>query len=1706
MATAQILFSEYLYPLPQSAPLDGSLFLAEMEDDDPIDKNDIRFLIPWSENVSGFGKSDITLTDGFSVVSFQGENSVYEVVIRPPNPISADADFQGELEIVLAANAVDETNAETTQTFAYSNAIPEAAWQHLFTPPDTYTDIANITRDRIVLLRDNMLHAFTHDGDEHSEEQVVLFPDTNAIVISQIKVYQANKYLALGRTAGDRSGVNPQATTRFYILSPNRDYEWESDKLHYDIVVIYFDRDVERFSIDSTSKSLFVSSSILDRTPNAIVLPCYSKIPMRILHESIQKGETTIDRHVLLDFEFTLNNGDIEFPTYYSNPEIVTDGSGTLYIFPNSLLGFDPYIYAYDLEGTLIQPKRIKVPPISGATNVSGMYIFENHLYCLFGAGNIYRIDLSTFSLPKPLTTIYPLSVDAGDVIDLRKFVRYANDIVFEIGYDKPDWLSMRENRYLEVSADAETGDTALIRLRGINQNGITDENAFSFYIYLEQLRTPRWKALQSLNMFANQKLNMFAYCQDADTIEWQHGFTPPTDLTLTDGVFTITGDNYAATNTVSLRARARQGTFEDITFTLNILPTEITQPFRRNTPYRFRTLIEGIDITGDILNTSNIKGSLDPLKVNVYIRGEATINLPSRQGYYNSDFPDNFWTANNLNRNGYLNTIKIYFDAFEGGRWVEKTLLFEGLINKWNESITDIQVTLGCVDNTYFLRQTDLGNRRGIGKPIRIPLFPPEDVTAETVVEGIYTPETGIAPLNVGRNALAKHHTRDLTLKSLMNRHEGVFIDDTGFLSATDLKTQGGYLSPQTSPILLDSETALLKKTAHSAVEALATADPDRFYSVYTDVETSVDKPYVSSNGNLAFHTASGRILRTPADWIHDATENILYALLSNASDAAEDQLVSYDIAKDQSRVMQTFDASLEALQLTSRDFNVFYVLTAPAADITVDRSAESPDPDTDTLRLNYDTAEGANAKILKYTHSDRHVATHVSKNDPYPPQPSIHYWAGFESEKTIWKGIQPTSRATFRVASNGSLYYRFATPETFGVASVSADGETHTEVVAAVRDAYQNHLNFAFDMNDDATDVFFAYGQGSSTDSELFIKSDSETFLQEDVLIYNLNVLDAVGGAWLGVHELLVHDRFCYMIVPIARGNRDMDKSAGAVLYRYGLDTHQLQVIETYDFVHYGATSLILHNDSIYFLESPDVSYKFLPRNPDLESWDADTGQNLLPEAKGYLKRIPVDGGESVESLGNAWFEENAFRGTPMKCLSFNDALHFVMADGNSEHIAKLSSRESQPNNFQWLTFGKKLNFRFDLPTSGSVYDAAVDIATKTNATFSLDRNIISVRSRTVQGALLNGAITATSTSIAYDNANKTFPESGHLLIGDEILRYTSKTDTAFSGLTRGLRGTEIQPHADNAEILFLHSAIDANMLTGNISIGLHWYQLYNVVGDSGMNVEKTDLESFQDFGQRRLDLPLNLGAHDIVWMEFATDEYLQRYKDVQHLLRFQIQPNPFIELGDIIGFYYVENLLMPLQVMEVTHNINNTQILGRQVSLNITPEPEPVAVDPNESFDTTTGTGDSILVAGNGDVIQYWGDPLNTVAKAPAFAAGASIADQTWTQFQRIPRLELPAVEDEGHGDVEYELVGAPLGISFDAQLRVPTGAPQQTQGTTTLTLRATDTAGEVAELTFDVSVAAASRDSRRTTTGTGDPILVAGNGDVIIYRGN
>ena len=60
----------------------------------------------------------------------------------------------------------------------------------------------------------------------------------------------------------------------------------------------------------------------------------------------------------------------------------------------------------------------------------------------------------------------------------------------------------------------------------------------------------------------------------------------------------------------------------------------------------------------------------------------------------------------------------------------------------------------------------------------------------------------------------------------------------------------------------------------------------------------------------------------------------------------------------------------------------------------------------------------------------------------------------------------------------------------------------------------------------------------------------------------------------------------------------------------------------------------------------------------------------------------------------------------------------------------------------------------------------------------------------------------MTASATSVTVDSSAN-FETAGYLLIGSEIIQYTGKTSTTFTGLLRGLFGTTAATHADDATV---------------------------------------------------------------------------------------------------------------------------------------------------------------------------------------------------------------------------------------------------------------------------------------------------------------
>ena len=83
------------------------------------------------------------------------------------------------------------------------------------------------------------------------------------------------------------------------------------------------------------------------------------------------------------------------------------------------------------------------------------------------------------------------------------------------------------------------------------------------------------------------------------------------------------------------------------------------------------------------------------------------------------------------------------------------------------------------------------------------------------------------------------------------------------------------------------------------------------------------------------------------------------------------------------------------------------------------------------------------------------------------------------------------------------------------------------------------------------------------------------------------------------------------------------------------------------------------------------------------------------------------------------------------------------------------------------------------------------------------SLVESVESMGLETRATAVNNGAgITAAATSMTVDSTVG-FEDSGFIRVGTEVMSYTGKTATTFTGLTRGAGGTTAQIHADNAKI---------------------------------------------------------------------------------------------------------------------------------------------------------------------------------------------------------------------------------------------------------------------------------------------------------------
>ena len=833
---------------------------------------------------------------------------------------------------------------------------------------------------------------------------------------------------------------------------------------------------------------------------------------------------------------------------------------------------------------------------------------------------------------------------------------------------------------------------------------------------------------------------------------------------------------------------------------------------------------------------------------------------------------------------------------------WIEN-LLFTGLINESFEPIGEATFKMSCVDISSRLRKALAQDFGTLEKWDSLRKLSDEDS-----FEGTYIPERSLLPMQIG-TGMARSDRTDLAISRLELPSEGPAEQNTAYMTPTELKTAGGFL---------DANPLLRFKVDHRSedvrflVNQLATNK--EVYNTEIDIPgVTVDEPFLLNRGSVAFSVGSPtRTTRLPVDWVHDSTNNRVLILLSNPERHIADLLVQYDVQADSYRVLHTFDKDTAVHRIERRNATNYYILTS--AKIQQDRSARQLPRPNDSTGYAYDSvSEGSEIKIYRYSTSSGTLTEHVSADDTLPPQLGIQYHVGFENSLYVdeFEGIRPDYRGTFKWQGS-YLYYRYAKDGEFGVARVNTSGTT-TKMIGQAAGKYQNHLNFAFDINSSGS-IYFVYatigippdvtvvdnqpmrlggtvtiannlsgnitpfilrletpgsafsgsgsramtivGIGVNGESQTVIvnftangqtKELTETLLEitsisvgtgwargnliataifqevashlnierrtsggtittilEDIQASStLTDLEDTGGVYLGAHECLFHQNNLYILCPIQRVDEDSgtytqsrEKAAGMVLFRCNVTaaTPTLTVIEKWDFVHQSGCNLTVHDGAVHFTEQPSAATRFKPINPDLDGYWTDDerketmGYNVIEEALGALKKINSSG--EVESLGNVWYTDRPFNVFPTRMLSISGDLHLCAGYGNLDELLRFNSLASQQDNGVHIVYGRTLHYVLPTfqPNGRSIYAALAGLAKSVNATLSFEKNVIMITDRRPFRAVTDGATGTGTADIGFSDANKTFPSSGSLLIGKEILRYTVSVGACSRGSRAG------------------------------------------------------------------------------------------------------------------------------------------------------------------------------------------------------------------------------------------------------------------------------------------------------------------------------
>ena len=1574
MATVEII------PIPL-----GSIFVQSIRNSDPDSLNDFPVRIIADENVV-LEQSDVSVTSGSSIVSFRGENSVYEAMIRPPTSA-------GMVTITVASNAVSQGNPQTSKSIRVSTSFPDADAEtptELFNAADGFRNVGiAVTPNRILVTRESgsnqILRSFSHDGTEQVSEQQTIsqfgFARAHAIdFFNGVVIYEAG-YRAVASNGTELTrypllAASPCIHTRLGILQPfNRNV--------YILPYGTFDAN-DRYEIGTSLSWLDTGSAIIAHQNDLL----YMDDPIRLARIT--------------------DENEIEFIRRLNIDDIGSD----IAIYGDKL-----YTLNYSLVG--------------GA----GWTVF------------VYTLDIKKYRpLRKNTKTTIPVQfATAGDRLDLTKFSPDAEKFTFAVGFDKPPYLSINASNELVVGA----GGTVLVKLTAINQINSVDLEFYLIIQRAtnpvwRSLSTLSMRAGSSINLFEYVDADTINFrsgrMQPLESSLSNGIFT----IGKTGGrvSFTARKDSRSTHTEFNVHVIQQSDTanFSDIfRHRVEIAGIDVTPDVSE-----FPTVSKSLDILSlNEYRANDVSLSLKSGRSNNYkYNDEIAGNFWQTHGLNAGGFqvPIHIFIESFVD-DEYISHLLFVGVITKATANLENTRVDLKCVDITTELQNTLVQDFGTLEKWDSLRQkSDEASFQGVYTP-ESSLLPMQTTNAQAW--------SHLTPLTMRQLALPSEgrpieNSAYLTPQELFTsggrlEHKPVLkfktqhrAEDIRFLVKQIALNKKIYNVEIDLPAVSVAQPFILNRGSvpfsveDTRITRLLTdwaydSSNTRILMLLSNPESQINDLLIQYDINIDTYRV---LFRFDKDVVVHRIErrNATNYYLLTSKPIPQDRSAS-SLPRPNDSIGYASDSVSEGSEIKIYHYNSG-LQTPPT--VFVDSDDDYPPQlgihyhvgfenglnidEFEGIRPDYRGAFKWNGSYLYYRYAKDGEFGVARVN------------TGGTTTKIMGQAVgkyQNHLNFAFDITSTGTIYFVYAIDDansstltikrrTSGgtestiltdIRGLAAFSDIHSEFGAylgAHEVLFHNNQLYILapmqmaDFGDDATntqaDPDFIIeiadtgmtGERNVTTSTNLNPTSRRLAPGDDIPIridFNGSISGAtqndltVSGGTIqsfsissDMIDVTIHPddptRHRNIVIDLAENavdqnneatriivnfgtRRSREKSAGCVLYRVNLNagSPSLTVIDTWDFVQLAGCNLTAHSGAVHYVEHPPAGKQFKPYNPDLDGYWTDEKKtqtmryNVLPDALGALKKVNSHG--EVEQLGNLWYnEERPYNVAATRCLSLDDELHLVMGYGDPHQLLRLNSLASKANNYQHLVFGNKLQYVIpEFDSNGSRYELLADIAKKTNSTLSFREGLIRISDRDPFRAETDGQTGTGAGNLDFKNANKLFPDAGYLFIGTEILKYTGITAGAFTGIQRGVLGTETLNHANNSTIYYIDTVIDAKRIKGSPSISTDTSRIHNVIRNSDNTTEETDTDSITAFGELPYTLDLGLTPHELTWEEHISKGYAINLKDPHPLINLTVMPSFYLELEQFVAFRNA-GLVYAVQIVSITYSKNETTIRGRRL----------------------------------------------------------------------------------------------------------------------------------------------------------------------------